>query len=232
MTEPIDISLPIGPGLMTWPGHPRAEVRPLQRLAEGDGADVSELRISSHAGTHIDPPRHMIEGGTGIDQIPLGALIGPCWVADATGRGGALGADDLDSLQVPAGADRLLLRTDNSDLWASATVEFPEEYVCLAPEGARWIVDRGIRLVGTDFLGIEQRGAAGHPAHVELLSHGVTIVEGLNLGHVEAGAYVLTVLPLRVVDGDGGPARAVLVREPPAGSISADVGASDPRAPG
>ncbi|HVF07171.1 MAG TPA: cyclase family protein, partial [Actinomycetota bacterium] len=100
----------------------------------------------------------------------------------------------------------------------SAPEDFPEEYVCLSPEGARWIVERGIRLVGTDFLGIEQRGAAGHPAHVELLSHGVTIVEGLNLGHVEAGAYGLVVLPLRIVDGDGGPARAVLMREPAAGS--------------
>ena len=211
MTEPIDISLPLGPELMTWPGHPRTEIRPLQRLAEGDGADVSELRLSTHAGTHIDPPRHMIEGGSGVDQVSLDVLIGPCWVADATGRGGALGADDLDSLQVPAGADRLLLRTDNSDLWRSPDSRFPDDYVCLAPDGARWIVERGFRLVGTDFLGIERRGSAGHPAHVELLSNGVTIVEGLNLGHVEPGAYTLTVLPLRIVDGDGGPARAVLV---------------------
>lgn len=214
MTEPIDISLPLGPELMTWPGHPGTEIRPLQRLAEGDGADVSELRLSTHAGTHIDPPRHMIEGGSGVDQVPLDVLIGSCWVADATGRGGALGADDLDSLHVPAGADRLLLRTGNSDLWRSPSAGFPEEYVSLAPEGARWIVERGFRLVGTDFLGIERRGAVGHPAHVELLTNGVTIVEGLNLGHVEPGAYTLMVLPLRIVDGDGGPGRAVLVPEP------------------
>ena len=68
--------------------------------------------------------------------------------------------------------------------------------------------------IGTDFLGIEERGAAGHPAHVELLTHGVTIVEGLDLGDVQPGAYRLTVLPLRIVDGDGGPARAVLEPEP------------------
>lgn len=215
MTDPIDISLPISPELMTWPGQPHPEIRPVQRMAEGDGADVSEVRIGTHAGTHIDPPRHMIEGGAGIDETPLEVLIGPCWVADATGRGGALGADDLDSLQVPAGADRLLLRTDNSDLWRMDAVGFPDDYVCLAPDGARWVVERGIRLIGTDFLGIEQRGTAGHPAHVELLSNGVTIVEGLDLGHVEPGAYLLAVLPLRLVDGDGGPARAVLMPLPP-----------------
>lgn len=210
----IDISLPIAPGLLVWPGNPAVEIRPVRRMAGGDGADVSELRLGTHTGTHVDPPRHMIEGASGVDRVPLDVLIGPCWVADATGRGGALGADDLDSLNVPTGADRLLLQTDNSRLWRHLPAEFPDEYVSLAPDGARWIVERGIRLIGTDFLGIEERGAVGHPAHVELLTNGVTIVEGLDLGLVDPGAYRLTVLPLLIVDGDGGPARAVLVREP------------------
>lgn len=209
----IDISLPISPDLLVWPGNPAVEIRPVQRMADGDGADVSELRLGTHTGTHVDPPRHMIEGASGVDHVPLDALIGPCWVADATGRSGALGADDLDSLEVPAGADRLLLRTDNSDLWQHMPTEFPDEYVCLSQDGARWIVERGIRLFGTDFLGIEARGSTGHPAHVELLANGVVIVEGLNLGLVAPGAYLLTVLPLRVVDGDGAPARAVLLSE-------------------
>lgn len=210
----IDISLPIGPDLLVWPGNPAVEIRPVQRMADGDGADVSELRLGTHTGTHVDPPRHMIEGAEGIDQVPLEVLMGPCAVVDARGRRGALGADDLDSLDVPTGADRVLLRTDNSDLWRNLPAEFPDEYVCLSPDGARWIVEAGIRLIGTDFLGIERRGAAGHPAHVELLTNGVTIVEGLDLGHVQPGAYRLTVLPLLIVGGDGGPARAVLVPEP------------------
>lgn len=218
MTTPdsgwIDISLPISPDLLVWPGNPAVEIRPVQRMADGDGADVSELRLGTHTGTHVDPPRHMIEGASGVDRVPLDVLMGPCWVADATGRGGALGADDLDSLNVPTGTDRLLLRTDNSRLWRHLPAEFPDDYVCLAADGACWIVERGIRLIGTDFLGIEERGAAGHPAHVELLTNGVTIVEGLDLGLVDPGAYQLTVLPLLIVDGDGGPARAVLVREP------------------
>jgi len=212
-TGPIDISLPISPGLLVWPGNPAVEIRAVQRMADGDGADVSELRIGTHTGTHIDPPRHMVEGASGVDQVPLEVLIGPCTVVDARGRRGALGADDLGSLNVPTGADRVLLRTDNSELWRHMPAEFPDQYVSLAPDGAHWIVDAGIRLIGIDFLGIEQRGAAGHPAHIELLTHGVTIVEGLDLGHVDPGPYQLTVLPLRIIDGDGGPARAVLVSD-------------------
>jgi arylformamidase len=206
----IDISLPIGPDLLVWPGNPAVEIRPVQRMADGDGADVSELRLGTHTGTHVDPPRHMIEGASGVDRVPLDVLMGPCWVADATGRRGALGADDLDSLQVPAGADRLLVRTDNSDLWQTPSPAFPESYVSVSEDGARWIVSHEIGLVGVDFLGIEARDTRGHPTHVELLSNGVVIVEGLNLDGVGEGSYDLVVMPLHIVDGDGGPARAAL----------------------
>lgn len=212
MSELIDISLPIGPDLLVWPGNPSVSVTPHERIADGDEANVSELHIGTHTGTHVDPPVHFVEGASGVDAVPLDVLIGPCVVADARGHRGALGADDLASLDLPPGADRVLLRTDNSDLWRALPAPFPDEFVCLSAEGARWVVDRGIRLIGTDFLGIEQRGATGHPVHIELLSKGVTIVEGLDLGEVEPGAYRLTVLPLRIVDGDGGPARATLER--------------------
>ena len=87
---------------------------------------------------------------------------------------------------------------------------FPDSYTSVGTDAARWIVERGLQLVGIDFLGIEARGTTGHPTHVELLSNGVVIVEGLNLGDVEPGGYDLVVMPLRIAGGDGGPARAVL----------------------
>jgi arylformamidase len=208
--EWIDVSLPISPGLLVWPGNPPIELSAAQRIAAGDAANVSELRIGTHSGTHVDPPVHFVDGSDGIDRVSLDVLIGPCWVADATGRGGALGAGDLDSLGVPAGTERLLLRTDNSELWRSMPASFPGSCTSVGADAARWIVERGIRLVGIDFLGIEKRGAPGHPTHVELLSNDVVIVEGLNLAEVAAGEHDLVVLPLRIVDGDGGPARAAV----------------------
>ena len=135
----IDISLPIGPDLLTWPGNPEVTVTPFQRIADGDGSNVSELRIGTHSGTHVDPPVHFVEGGAGIDRVPLDVLAGECVVVDARGRRGELTAEDMGSLAIPAGTERVLLRTDHSDLWRRLPVEFPQEYVCVGPDAARWV---------------------------------------------------------------------------------------------
>jgi arylformamidase len=207
----VDVSLPISAGLLTYPGNAAVEIEPVQRIAGGDSANVSELRLGTHSGTHVDPPAHFIDG-VGIDRVSLDVMLGPCWVADARGRPGVLEAAELEALGVPGGTDRLLLRTDNSELWRQPSPEFPASFVSVGAEGAAWIVERGMRLVGTDFLGIEARGAKGHPTHVTLLSNDVVIVEGLDLGEIDQGAYDLAVMPLRIADGDGAPARAALRR--------------------
>lgn len=215
MARIIDISLPVHPGMLVWPGDPPVEVRPVSEIAKGDAANVSELRLGSHTGTHVDPPRHFLEGGAGVDELSLDSLVGPALVVDLTGAAGPLGPDELDALEVPSGTERLLLKTSNSALWdrrpAPGAAAFPDRYVALSPEGAAWVVGRRLRLLGTDFLSIERRGAPGHPTHVTLLSAGVVVVEGLDLSRVSPGAYTFVCLPLRLVGGDGAPARAVLL---------------------
>jgi len=211
MDRIIDVSLPIGPDLLVWPGDPPVEILPRIQISKGDPANVSELRIGTHTGTHVDPPVHFVPGAAGMDRVPVDLLVGDCVVADARGLRGQLGPADLDALKIPAGATRVLVKSDNSKIWRHLPATFPDEYVCLSPEGAAWVVAAGIKLFGVDFLSIEQKGAPGHPTHVELLSNGVVIVEGLDLGEVDPGEYTLAVLPLKIVDGDGGPARAVLI---------------------
>jgi arylformamidase len=137
--------------------------------------------------------------------------MGEAIVVDARYLDRPIEPDDFERLEIPGSARRVLLRTANSDLWRTLPVRFPDRYACLTPETAQMLVDRGIRLIGVDFLSVEQKGATGHPVHHILLEHGVVIVEGLNLGEVEPGAYTLVCLPLKIVDGDGGPARALLV---------------------
>lgn len=206
----LDVSLGVGPDMLTWPGDPPVEIDPARRLAKGDPSNVSELRLGTHTGTHVDPPFHFIDGAPTAEALDLDVLVGPAVVADLRHAGTSIAPADLDALNLPAGTSRVLFRTPNSELWASKTVRFPDSYTALTPDGARWCVDRGIRLVGTDFLSIEQRGAPGHPTHVTLLKARAVILEGLDLSRVDPGAYELFVLPLKILGGDGAPARAIL----------------------
>jgi arylformamidase len=206
-----DITLPIRTGQFSWPGDPPVAVTPRFRIADGDPANVSEVRLSSHTGTHVDPPAHFLDGGATVDQLPLDALMGEATVIDLTGRPGPIGPADLEDLYLPAGTERLLMKTDNSARWPERLHTFPDDYVALSPAGAAWMVERGVRLVGIDFLSVEEYGAPGHPTHVTLLSAGVVILEGLDLSAVAAGAYELACLPLPLAGCDGAPARAVLL---------------------
>jgi arylformamidase len=210
MKRPIDISLSIDPAMLVWPGDPPVEVTPLQQMAKGDAANVSEVRMGTHTGTHVDPPLHFVPGGGGIDTVPLDVLVGEAVVVDARHLDRPMGASDLEKLSIPEGTERVLVRTANSDLWRRERVKFPPVYACLTTDSARWVVDRGIRLIGVDFLSVEAKGADGHPVHHTLLENGVVIVEGLDLGEVEPGRYTLVCMPLRISGGDGGPARAIL----------------------
>jgi arylformamidase len=210
MGRMFDVSLPIGSDLLTWPGDPGVEVRPSSRITGGDPANVSELRIGTHTGTHIDPPVHFVEGADALDALPLDLFLGEAVVADLTGAE-AIGPGELEALALPEDTERLLCRTRNSELWSRLPVEFPKDYVAVTPEGARWCVDRGLRLVGVDFLSVEKEGPPDFPVHHTLLESGVIIVEGLDLSAVQPGTYSLACLPLRITDGDGGPARAILV---------------------
>jgi arylformamidase len=209
----IDVSLPIAGDMLVWPGDPPAEVIPRKQVSKGDAANVSELRIGTHTGTHVDPPVHFIEGAVGIDRVPLDVLFGPAFVAHIPDASEPLGRDQLDAVALPEGTTRLLLKTSNSTLWRRPRPQsFPEAYACLSVEGAEWVVQRGLNLIGVDFLSIEEKGAPGHPVHVALLSAGVVIVEGLDLGPAEPGEYTLACMPIKVQDGDGGPARVALMK--------------------
>jgi arylformamidase len=210
MAQIFDVSLPIGPDLLTWPGDPGIEVRPAKRISRGDPANVSELRIGTHTGTHVDPPVHFVDGADPIDAVPLEVLFGEAVVADLTGAD-SIGPAELDALGLPDGTERLLCKTRNSELWPRLPVDFPDDYVAVTPEGARWCVERGLRLVGVDFLSVEKDGPPDFPVHHALLENEVIILEGLSLSLVEPGRYTLACLPLLIAGGDGGPARAMLL---------------------
>jgi arylformamidase len=197
--------------MLTWPGDPAVELDPAKRIARGDAANVSLLRLGTHTGTHVDPPFHFIDGAATADELDPAVLVGRATVADLRAITGNVGPAELEALALDDGTERLLLRTPNSDLWRNGSdIRFPDHYTALDPEGARWCVEHNVRLVGTDFLSIEEKGAEGHPTHVTLLEAGVVIVEGLDLHDVDPGVYTLICAPLKIGGGDGAPARVFL----------------------
>jgi arylformamidase len=199
----IDVTVPVTPDMPVYPGDPEVRLSAARSIAGGDGFNVSRLDFGVHTGTHVDAPRHLFDAGDGADALALDALVGPAHVADATALGGDVDLAALDALAVPAGTERLLLHTRNSALWEREG--FSAGAAVLAPDAARALVARGVRLVGIDYLSI---GDA--ETHRTLLDAGVVIVEGLDLRRAPAGPARLICLPLRLVGADGAPARVVL----------------------
>jgi len=204
----VDISVPIHHAMPVYRGNPAVRIRPALTLAK-DGVNLSELCLGSHTGTHVDAPRHFIKDGKGIDRLDLRRFVGAAWVADLRAVRGGIGAEHLRRARIPNDSRRLLLRTRNSQLWHPAR-PFVTDFVYLAPDGADWVIERGIDLVGIDYLSIEGYGVRGAPTHKRLLGAGIPIVEGLDLFRVRPGRWQLIALPLRIADGDAGLARAVL----------------------
>lgn len=202
-----DISATVSEALPTWPGDPAVSIRLASSMAQGDEANVTQLSLGAHTGTHIDAPFHFEPDGIGVDALPLDILIGPCRVFDLTGAWEPIGRNALARCDF-RGVSRALFKTTNSDFWAQD--QFQKSFIGLLPEGAAFLVDRGVRLVGIDYLSIEPFQSPGHPTHHILLRNGVVILEGLNLKEVPPGDYELIALPIKVKGADGAPVRAVL----------------------
>lgn len=204
-----DITLTITPSLPVWPGDPPVHVTQPAHLDRGDEFTLTRLDISAHTGTHLDAPAHFISQGATVEMLDLNALIGPCRVVEVAAPGHVT-ADVLEALAIPADTTRLLLKTRNSRLWTQREERFQEDFTAIAPDGAQWLVDHGVKLVGVDYLSVAPFDDAG-PTHRILLGAGVIAVEGLDLSAVVPGAYQLICLPLKLAGSDGAPVRAVLI---------------------
>jgi len=206
-----DISVPINAATPTYPGDPGIEITQWAAIAQGDAANVSLLHFGAHTATHVDAPVHFIEGTNGVDAIPLDALMGAARVVSIPDDVRAINASHLLVLDLE-GATRILFKTRNSSFWTDAAGGFRQDFTYIAPDAARALVEMNIRLVGMDYLSVEEFQPARYETHETLLSSQVVILEGLDLSEVPAGVYELICLPLKITGGsrDGAPARAIL----------------------
>jgi arylformamidase len=204
----IDVSLALDSNVPTYPGNTPFNVEAIKRLANGDSSNVSTLHLSAHAGTHVDAPRHFFDDGPGADQLSLEMMCGRARVIELTTRKGVT-PDDLAAFDLTEDV-RLLIKTHNSKLWGSPA--FHDDYIGVTEAAARFLVEHGVKLLGVDYVSVEEFKNPGAPAHRTLLGAGTIVVEGLNLRDVEPGTYEMFCLPLSIVGADGAPARVVLRR--------------------
>lgn len=202
----IDVTVPLDAALPTYPGNTPFSIEAIKRIARGDSSNVSTLHMSAHAGTHVDAPRHFFDDAPGTEGLPLEMLLGRARVVEITSRKGITPQDFAD---IDLSEDvRVLIKTPNSRLWGSP--EFHKDFVGVTEAAAKFLVERGVKVVGVDYLSVEIFKTPGAPAHHVLLGGGTIVIEGLNLRDVEPGTYDMMCLPLRIVGCDGAPARVVL----------------------
>ena len=207
-----DISLTVTPALPVWPGDPSIKVERITKMEEGHHNNVSQIAMSAHAGTHVDAPYHFIADGKTIEQLSLDTLIGPAQVIEIAGDSPLITSEDLKSAGIPSGTTRLLLKTRNSRYWTQPGLPFQTDFSAVSPDGAGYLVQQGIKLVGIDYFSIAPFGDSV-PTHRTLLSAQMVVLEGINLSQVPAGQYQLYCLPLKLGGSDGAPARAILTSE-------------------
>ena len=206
-----DITVPLTNEMPTYPGDAGVQIRDWSSLANGDSANVTQLNFGAHTGTHVDAPAHFIEGAAKSELLAFDSLIGRTRVIEVPESFMSINKAFVVE-HCEKETTRFLFKTRNSRFWSSASTQFRQDFTYLELSAAEYLVNQGVKLVGIDYLSIEQFGQKQHPTHLALLSRGVVIVEGLNLTDVPGGVYELICLPLRIRSGkgDGAPARAIL----------------------
>ncbi len=203
----IDVSVPLRSGMVHWPDNPPVRIERMLDMECGDAANVSTISLGSHTGTHMDAPIHFVPDGAGMDRMPLDATVGRARVIEIQDPV-SIKPDELDPHELGRG-ERVLFKTQNSARrwWAE---DFIEDFVYVSQEAARYLAGLGVRTVGVDYLSVGGFHKDGVETHQALLGAGIWVIEGLDLSGIEPGEYELICLPLKVEDGDGAPARAIL----------------------
>ena len=201
-----DATLPIQEGMVTFPGDPPFQIKPFFQRNKGDPFDLALMSVGTHLGTHVDPPEHYLDGGSTVDEIPLEILVGPGVVLDMRGKSQV----DRKALEeAPLGDHvRVLFKTDNGPRLLQSS--FHEDFVHLTEDGARYLVEQNVCLVGNDYLSIERYQNPGAPVHHILLEAGALVVEAVNLLEIPPGPYEIFCLPVKIKGADGAPARILL----------------------
>lgn len=203
-----DISVTLGAGAVDYPADRPFAIHGAASV-DADGYTLTQLDITAHSGTHIDAPAHLIPGGLTIDNYSVADFVLPVVVVEVSGD--FVRPADLDDAGLRAG-DAVLFKTSNSARGLCRAGAFTGDYVYIAPEAASLCVEKGIRLVGIDYLSVDKHEDWTFESHKTLLGAGVLILENIDLSAVPPGSYTLFCAPLKIDGCEAAPARAFLAR--------------------
>lgn len=209
MSKIIDISVDISEKMVLWEGDAGVKARRVMSLAKGDAYNLTRLYMSVHQGTHIDAPLHFLEDGSSTDNFSLDAMVGPVQVVQVDDTIELITKTVLEQCAIHTNSKRVLFKTRNSNYWKSGDQTFHKDYCGITSDGARYLAELGMRLVGLDYLSISPMVELEEP-HRILMHKGIVILETLNLAEVTPGLYNLYCLPLKLVGTEGSPARVIL----------------------
>ncbi len=175
-----DITLTVSPDMPVWPGDPAVALEQVESMDKGAEYNLTRLAMSVHAGTHVDAPHHFLNDGRTVESLPLDVLTGSCYVVQFPDDVDEITAEVLARTPIPDGVERLLFGTRNSRYWAQGVKEFQTDFVAVSEDGAQWLVERGIKLVGVDYLSVAPYHQSV-PTHRVLLEAGIVALEGSTL---------------------------------------------------
>jgi len=204
----IDVSVTLREGVACWPGEDFWRLEAVARMSDGDACNVSKFSMGAHMGTHVDAPWHFGYGEETVEKLDLSRMVTPARVIELSETADRITRSALEGRL--EGTPAVLLKTRNSGKLERGE-PFDRGFVHLTEEAADYLVQRGVRTVGVDYLSVDGYGVAGAPVHHRLLAAGVFIVEGLDLSAAPPGDYLFIILPLKIAGADGAPARAILI---------------------
>lgn len=200
-----DISPPLHAATPPFPGDTPYRQEWAARIGPGCPVNVSAVTLSPHLGAHADAPLHYADGAPAIGAVALAPYLGRCRVIHALGAGALVQPDHLAHALSGPLPPRVLVRTA-----VRAPTTWSEQFSAFAPETIDWLADRGVRLVGIDSQSVDPATSKDLPSHHRLLARDLRVLENLVLDEVPEGDYELIALPLRLVEADASPVRAVL----------------------
>jgi arylformamidase len=208
-SEWIDISYPLSEDMIHWPQDPvPPDIKSHSHTSEEGTITMSQMTINTHHGTHIDAPRHFFPDGTPVDEMPLGAIMGPARVIEIKDTE-SIKPEELAAHDIQPG-ERILFKTVNSSYYKLG--KFVEDFVYISNEAAQFLKDKKVSVIGIDYLAIGS--FKDRPSllevHRTILGNGIWVIEALDLSAVKAGRYEIICLPIKIKQGDAGQARAIV----------------------